>query len=163
MNEQINAGVVGVGKMGILHTGILSSLDGVEVRAVADKQDLILSCIRGALPSIKTYKDYNEMVKKEDLDLIYIATSTSLHTKMAMDCVDRGMPFFVEKPLGISVDDCMPLLDAVKQQPVINMVGYSKRFVDTFRKAKEIIEGHETPTIPEEVDKRIRERYDIML
>jgi len=141
MDEQINIGVVGMGKMGILHTGILSSLDGVEVKAVADKQDLILSFIRGALPSIKTYKDYNEMVRKEDLDLIYIATSTSLHTRMAKDCVDRGMPFFVEKPLGISVDDCMPLLDAVKQQPVINMVGYCKHFVDTFRKAKEIIDS----------------------
>ena len=31
MNEQINIGVVGMGEMGILHTGILSSLDGVEV------------------------------------------------------------------------------------------------------------------------------------
>ena len=58
MKEQINIGVVGMGKMGILHTGILSSLDGVEVKAVADKQDLILSFIRGALPSIKTYRDY---------------------------------------------------------------------------------------------------------
>ena len=57
MDGQINVGVVGMGKMGILHTGILSSLDGVEVKAVADKHDLILSFIRGALPSIKTYKD----------------------------------------------------------------------------------------------------------
>ena len=145
MDEQINIGVIGMGKMRVLHTGILSSLDGVEVKAVVDKQDLILSFIKGSLPSIKTYKDYNEnneMLRKEDLDLIYITTSTSLHTKMAKDCVDHGMPFFVEKPLGISVDDCMPLLDAVEQQPVINMVGYCKRFVDTFRKAKEIIDSN---------------------
>ena len=58
MNEKINIGVIGMGKMGILHTGILSSLDGVEVKAVADKQDLILSFIKSTLPSIKTYKDY---------------------------------------------------------------------------------------------------------
>ena len=31
MNEQMNIGVVGIGKMGILHTGILSSLDGVNL------------------------------------------------------------------------------------------------------------------------------------
>jgi predicted dehydrogenase len=139
--EEINIGVIGMGKMGIMHTGILSSLDGTAVKAVADKQDLILNFIRSTLPSVKTYKDYNEMIKKENLDLIYIATSTSLHIKMAKDCVDHGMPFFVEKPLGISVDDCMPLLDAVTQQPVINMVGYCKHFVDTFRKAKEIIDS----------------------
>lgn len=69
--KQINVGVVGMGKMGILHTGILSSLDGVEVKAVADKQDLILSFIRGAIPSVKTYTDYNEMIKRESGSDIY--------------------------------------------------------------------------------------------
>jgi predicted homoserine dehydrogenase-like protein len=39
--EQINIEVIGVGKMGIMHTGILSSFDGVEAKAVADKQVLI--------------------------------------------------------------------------------------------------------------------------
>lgn len=34
MNEQINSGVVGTGKMGVLHTGIHSSLDGVEINAI---------------------------------------------------------------------------------------------------------------------------------
>lgn len=34
MDEQINIGVVGMGKIGILHTGILSSLDGVDVEGV---------------------------------------------------------------------------------------------------------------------------------
>lgn len=37
-DEQINIGVVGMGKMGILHTGILSSLDGVDVEGVGDKE-----------------------------------------------------------------------------------------------------------------------------
>ncbi|MBE9594077.1 MAG: hypothetical protein IMF19_11440 [Proteobacteria bacterium] len=58
MNEQINSGVIGMGKMGIMHTGILSSLDGVEDKVVADKQDLILNFIKSTLPSIKTYEDY---------------------------------------------------------------------------------------------------------
>ena len=38
MGGPINVGVVGMGKMGILHTGILSSLDGVDVEGVADKE-----------------------------------------------------------------------------------------------------------------------------
>jgi len=38
VDGQINVGVVGIGKMGILHTGILSSLDDVDVEGVADKE-----------------------------------------------------------------------------------------------------------------------------
>lgn len=58
MNERINIGVVGIGKMRILHVGILSSLDGAEVKMVGDKQGLILSFIKGVLLSIGTYEKY---------------------------------------------------------------------------------------------------------
>lgn len=141
MSNKIKAGVIGMGKMGILHTGILNSLQGVEVKALVDNQDIILNFIQGAIPSIKTYKDYRDMLKKEDLDLVYITTPTSLHVKPATECVERQIPFFVEKPLGTSVAECMALVNAVRENPVINMIGYSKRFVDTFHKAKEIIDS----------------------
>jgi hypothetical protein len=42
MDEEINIGVVEMGKMGIRHTEILSSLDGMKVKAFAAKQDFIL-------------------------------------------------------------------------------------------------------------------------
>ena len=141
MSGQIKAGVIGMGKMGILHTGILNSLEGVEVKALVDNQDAILNFIKGALPSIEVYKDYKDMLNREELDLVYITTPTSLHTRPAVECVDRQIPFFVEKPLGISTADCLTLVNAVEENPVINMIGYSKRFVDTFSKAKEIIDS----------------------
>jgi len=139
MSGLLKAGVIGMGKMGILHTGILNSLQGVEVKALVDNQDAILNFIKGAIPAIETYKDYRDMLNKEELDLVYITTPTSLHTRPAIECVDRQIPFFVEKPLGVSTADCLNLVNAVKRNPVANMVGYSKRFVDTFSKAKEII------------------------
>src|SRR3990172_12838061 len=129
LTKKINVGIIGLGKMGILHMGILNSLDGVEVRGVADNQGLILNAFKKLVPStIKTYKDHKQMISEEDLDLVYITTSTAHHAKIARDCVDNKKNFFVEKPLGLSVADCSPLLDAVKRTPVINMVGYCKRF-----------------------------------
>lgn len=147
LGEALEAGVIGMGKMGILHTGILNSINDVEVKALVDNQDSILNFIKSALPSIRTYRSYEDLFRQEDLDLIYITTPTSLHTKLALECVDHQIPFFVEKPLGISVDDCRPLVDAVSDAPVINMVGYSKRFVDTFAKAKEMIDSGDLGTL----------------
>ena len=143
MSKQIKAGIIGIGKMGVLHTGILNSLQDVEIKALVDNQDIILNFIKGAIPSLRTYRDFSEMINKEDLDLVYITTPTSLHTTIAIECVKHQIPFFVEKPLGTSVTDCMNLVNAVKETPVINMIGYSKRFVDTFLKAKEIIDSGE--------------------
>lgn len=141
MTDNINVGIIGMGKMGILHTGILNSLDGANVKAIAEKQNLILKPIKQLLPSIGTYSDHLDMIKNEDLDLIYVTTPTSFHTNIALDCVDSGIPFFVEKPLGISVDDCKPLIEEIRQKPTINMIGYSMHFVDTFRKAKETLDS----------------------
>lgn len=141
-NKKINIGIIGMGKMGIAHMGILNTLDGVKVRGVADNQGLTLNVLKKLVDSsVGLYKDYKEMISKEDLDLVYITAPTGLHTRIAKDCVDNKINFFVEKPLGLSVSDCSELLDAVKRTPVINMVGYMKRFNDTFKKGKEIIES----------------------
>jgi predicted dehydrogenase len=130
-----------MGKMGILHGGILQALDGVKVCAIADKEKLIPSFVAKILPNIEVYNDYKKMLDKENLDLVYITTPTSLHAAIAEECVDRGLNFFVEKPLGTSVNDCVTLVNKIKQQSVINMVGYCKHYVDTFRKAKQIIDS----------------------
>ncbi len=140
MGKSVNVGIVGMGKMGIMHAGLLNSFEDVQVRAVADTQDLILNFIGQQFPSIQTYKNYTDMLRNEQLDLVFITTPTSFHTQIGLDCIKAETPFFVEKPLGISAKDCVPLIEAISSKPVINMIGYSKRYVDTFRKAKEVIE-----------------------
>ncbi len=125
MNKSVNVGIVGMGKMGIMHAGLLNSFEDVQVRAVADTQDLLLNFIGQQLPSMRTYKDYTDMLRNEQLDLVFITTPTSLHTQIGLDCVKAEIPFFVEKPLGISAEDCVPLVEAISAKPVINMIGYS--------------------------------------
>ena len=70
---ELRAGVVGFGKMGILHAGVLNSLDGVRLCGVADSQPLILKSLKEMLPAhIKPYSDYRQMISGEALDLVYI-------------------------------------------------------------------------------------------
>jgi len=141
MNEQISVGVIGMGKMGILHSGILNSMENVQLVAVADNQTFITKAITTLVPSVAAYADYHEMIANENLDVIYIATPTGLHTKIASECIINDIPFFVEKPLGTSVKECKLLVEELKSRPVINMVGYCKRFSSTFKKAKEVIDS----------------------
>lgn len=139
LTELINVAVIGMGKMGILHTGILNSFGDVEVKVLVDTQDTVLDFIKAGLPSVKIYKNYTDALNYEDVDLVYITTPNSLHTKIALECVQREIPFFVEKPLGTSVDDCLPLIKSFERKQLINMIGYSKRYIDTFRKGKQLI------------------------
>lgn len=141
MDREITVGIVGLGKMGIAHMAILNALDGVTVKAVAEKQKLVIKGVESIMPSVNTYGDYQELLNGETLDAVYITAPTSLHAKIAGDCLKRDINVFVEKPLGVSAEDTRPLVGLVKDSEAITMVGYCKHFIDTFRKAKSVLES----------------------
>lgn len=116
-----------------------NGLASASLVAAADTSEALLNGFKQNKPDLATYDDHRAMLDDQALDAVFIASPTHLHVPMAMECVERGIPFFVEKPLGISAKQVEPLVDALKHKPVTNMVGYMGRQIDTFRKAKELI------------------------
>jgi predicted dehydrogenase len=135
----IRVGVIGLGKMGIAHMAILNALGGVHVRAVAENKKIIVNGIRSVLPKVAVYDRFEEMLDRENLDAVYIASPTSLHVKTAEECLARGLDFFVEKPLGVTGRETGHLPAIARDRNVISMVGYCKHFVETFERAKEVL------------------------
>ena len=138
--KELKAAVIGMGKMGMLHAGILNSLDNVKVTAIADTEKFVLNFIEKNTSDIKGYTNYVKMLEQSDLDLVYIATPVNLHIKIAQECAKRNLHFFVEKPLGRTSKECDLICNLMKDHKVINMVGFYLRYSDTFRKARELLE-----------------------
>jgi predicted dehydrogenase len=101
----------------------------------------MLSFLRAKLQEVRTYSNYKKMLKAEELDAIFIATPTGLHVPIAVDCVTAGIPVFIEKPLATSAAEAKRLLEVLEERPVVNMVGYMGRYIDTFHKAKRIVDS----------------------
>jgi predicted dehydrogenase len=133
--------VVGIGKMGMLHAGILNALDGVELCAISDTSRFLLKIAKGLKGDLAVYDDYVKMLNKENPDAVVIATPVFLHLPMAMECVNRNMPFLMEKPLSSEIEGVAELAAAIKDRNLPSMIGYMMRYVETFRKAKEIIDA----------------------
>jgi len=129
-------GIVGLGKMGLLHTGILNSVKGVEIVSISEKESFIINYIRNALPHLNVYNNYNEMLKKENLDVVYVTTPIGSHFPILNSCIDNDINFFVEKPLTKNFDESKKLCSRLSNSKIINLVGYNRRFLDTFSKAK---------------------------
>jgi len=129
-----------MGKMGMLHAGILNSLKNVRVTAVADTEKLLINFIKKNTSTIKVYNNYLKMLDNSDLDLVYITTPVHSHIEIASNCAKRNLHFFVEKPLGRTSNECYSLCNLTKEYHVINMVGFYLRYSDTFRKAKELLD-----------------------
>ena len=141
MNEPtpLRAAVVGMGKLGILHAATFNVLPGCRLVAIVDASDQVLRAFHSKANWIAAFKSHVEMLKEIKPDLVAIATPTGLHSNIATDCVTMGAHIFIEKPLCLVPDDAKPLVRALQQGPRVNMVGYMTRFLETFRKAKELI------------------------
>jgi len=79
---------------------------------------------------IKVYKDYREMLAKESLDLVVVATQDPLHKDPVVACAQAGVPYIVvEKPLATTVEDGVEMLSACQKAGSKLWVHFANRVV----------------------------------
>jgi len=137
----MNVGVVGFGKMGLLHAGILNSMNNVKITAVAEKERLISNYIKNSLSDVKVYQDYKKMIDSEELDLVYVTTPVATHIPVALSCTRNKINFFIEKPLSSNLDEAKEFCTELKKAGIVHSVGYNRRFIDTFAKVKSLLDS----------------------
>ena len=134
-----NIGVIGFGKMGMLHTGIINALHDSSVIAIAESSDFIRNAGKGLMKNISFYKDYHNMITKENLDGIVIATPVWLHAEIMNFCFQNNLSMLVEKPLCRRLDELDFSLDDLIQRKISLITGYCLLFKDTFVKVKDLL------------------------
>lgn len=144
--EDIKVGVIGMGKMGLLHSAILNSLPFTKLEAVADTEKLVTDFLKHT-SDFQVFNDYRKMMTESQLDAVYITTPVDSHVSIATFCVENKIPFFVEKPIGRNSDECFSLCKILKENKVNTMVGFYLRYSETFDKAKTLLEEGTIGTI----------------
>src|SRR4030042_1332242 len=127
--------------MGTPHARILrkvSEFDLVAASDVDEKQKAVTEEL-----GIKFYRRYEEMIEKESVQGVIIATPNHLHTPIGIACAQKGLHLFVEKPIAQSVSEADRLVEAAKKNKVRILVGHQRRFSSLVEKAREIITGGE--------------------
>lgn len=135
----VRIGFVGTGGWSRKHAEILSGFESVTIQAFCgtelDKASRLASRWSGAVP----YADIEQMADREKLDAVYICVPPFAHGKIEQALIDRGIPFFVEKPLGINRELPLNLLEQIEKKNLITSVGYHWRYMDSVIKAKELL------------------------
>ncbi len=134
----IKLGIIGAGRMGITHYSIINSSPDVEITAVADPSGLILTMIDKYLP-VKTFKDYNDMFEKAQIDAVLVCTPPVLHYIITKKAIEMGIHVFVEKPFTTKFNQASELAQLCANTNLTNQVGYVNRFNQVFIKAQEFI------------------------
>ncbi len=139
-DNRLRAGVVGLGKMGLLHTSILNVLPNVELAAVCEKSSLIRRLGKKVLKGIPVVEDVTDF-SGLNLDLVYVTTPIPSHFSVTQTVYNRHLArhVFVEKPLASNFAESKELCSLSLTNGGTNMVGYLRRFMITFMKAKDLL------------------------
>lgn len=140
MDKKIRTGVIGFGKMGLLHGALANMHPNMELCAVCEKTLFTRNAFKSVMKDIRFYSDYKKMIQKENLNAVIITTPTFCHAEEVKYAAKRNIAVFCEKPLAATGTAAKELADIVKEKRVPSIVGFSNRFFPTISKGKELVE-----------------------
>ncbi len=141
--KKIKVGIIGTGFGADVHAPIFQSHDGFEVKAITSVHRRKLNEALLDIGVNKIYTDWNEMIKKEELDLVSIASIPKLHSEMTLVSIDRNIHVLCEKPMGINSEQTLKMLEAQRASDVMGFVNFQWRLTPVRLKIKEIIRNKE--------------------
>jgi inositol 2-dehydrogenase len=139
----IRMGLIGAGRMGkvFAHT-LATSVAEVDLVALADSGSGTGEEVAARLGIERHFTDYHELLEREDIQAVVVATPTSTHARVIQDAAAAGKHIFSEKPLAMTLEECDEALAAVKQAGVKLQLGFMRRFDAAYALAKKkIVEG----------------------
>lgn len=90
--------------------------------------------------SARTYADWREMLDREQLDLVSVATYAPQHAEIVEACAERGVrAIYCEKPIATRLADAERMLKACQQSGSLLAINHNRRFQPNFRRLRDFI------------------------
>jgi myo-inositol 2-dehydrogenase/D-chiro-inositol 1-dehydrogenase len=139
--ERLRYGIVGLGQVSMKgHIPELLHIPETHIAALCDVHDEALSQAARLAAGAKTYHDIDAMLKDEEVDAALIATPNWLHKEQAIRAFEAGKHVFLEKPIGVDLDECDAILEAWSQSGRVLQVGHELRHANLMRAMRDRID-----------------------
>src|SRR5579883_241127 len=148
----LRVAVAGLGFMGATHARSWMSIPKARLAAVVSKDERKLSGdlsnVGGNLgleagvldfSNVRKYRTLAEVLDDGEIDAVGICLPTDQHSRAALDALARGKHVLVEKPLGLSPEDCKRLIAEARARGRVLMAGQVLRFLPAYSLLREIL------------------------
>lgn len=132
--------IVGCG--GITHQNHLPGLamcKDVKVTALCDNNRELLEKTARETGVTTTSTDYNDVIGRDDVDAVIVATPTLSHAPAALAAVEAGKHVLCEKPIAMNGNEALEMLRAAERAEVRHMTAFTYRFVPAMRYLEHLV------------------------
>lgn len=148
IKNKVNSGVIGAGifttstllptltNISDVSINGISTLNGINSRSAADKYKIP-----------KVFSNYKEIIKEEEIDLVFITTRNSSHAEITLEAIKNNKNVFVEKPLAVSLEELEKIESSWKSSDKIIMVGFNRRYSPFTEEIKSNFKNRVSPLI----------------
>jgi predicted dehydrogenase len=137
MSTVMRIGVAGAGLIGRKHVALIEASADCIVAGIADPSPAAKAFAE--THNISWYSDHRALLEREAPDGVIVASPNTLHLSIAIDCLERGTPALVEKPVTDTVASALVLLRAVRRAGVPVLVGHHRRHNPRIKAVRESI------------------------
>lgn len=138
-----------LGFLGLTHDHVWHNMDAlkaftdIEYACAADPNQPLLDQISKDLgiPQSSLYRDYREMLEKEQLDGVLIYAGNHLHAELVEAAAAKGLHCMVEKPMARSSVECDRMINACKKAGVRLMINFPIMWNPDLRNVVDLIKS----------------------
>jgi 2-alkyl-3-oxoalkanoate reductase len=140
--KKLKIGVVGCGFVASAWhiPGFMRLKKTASVQAVCDINAQLASSVANQFNLPKTYSNFSEMLKAEDLDIVDICTPPQAHTSLAIEAMESGCNVLIEKPMALKLSDCNDMVSVSQKQGVKLCVVHNELFRPPMINARRLVE-----------------------
>ncbi len=135
-NQKLNVAAIGAGGKGASDIG---PCEGENIVALADVDWKSAAKTFAKYPKAKQYKDFREMLDKEQIDACTVSTPDHFHAVAAIACMERGIHVYVQKPLTHTIYEARRLKEAARKYKVATQMGNQGHSGEGTRRVCEMI------------------------
>ena len=146
-SDRIVFGGIGIGNRGMSSVACILSYKDARMVAVADvrneRRELIKSTVdkRYQNNDCKMYSSHEELLDRDDIDGVLIATGDRWHTPMSIIAAKAGKHIYCEKPCSMTIQESQALAEAVRRYGIVYQAGCQRRNGKNFVFAMELARG----------------------
>jgi predicted dehydrogenase len=143
MRRNTRVGIIGAGKrVRNLASQVLNADSRIEVTALYDPLAESVAAAKDTFgASVKAYSTYQQLLEEGDVDWVMIGSWNCYHRDQIVAALDAGKHVFSEKPLAISLEECLDIARAHRESNQKFTIGFTLRYSPHYRAIKEILDS----------------------
>src|SRR5215831_18624738 len=125
----LRLGILGCGPIAqFAHFDACRKARNAELYAICDVADDLRAKMAAVHQPRVAYRDFGEMLADPQVEAVIVAVADQYHVPLCLKALAAGKHVLVEKPLGVSIEECEELRLGVTEKGLVLQVGNNRRF-----------------------------------